>query len=214
MNEKSGFLYVLSNQFLNGRDGRPIYKIGFSKDLPSRLGTLNTSMPANFKVEKLYETVKYRELEDYVKSDYATASIKTELGGKTEFFDLALDEIDAKIRRVAKLCDAVECDGSVYIGRSASAIRKNLQKREKELQRKITQSEFPLNNHVKNWLSSTALSKAFAAAYNKGKGANGIQRILTRKRAPGKWRESLAAIGVVFDRDGMVEDWQAAIKPL
>ena len=83
-----GYLYVLSNAFLK-KDGRPIYKVGFTNNLPRRLGTLNTSVPENFKVEALFESKEYKKLELLVK-EFIGGSMKTMDGDTTEFIDKPL----------------------------------------------------------------------------------------------------------------------------
>ena len=211
MDATVGYLYVLSNKYLKNKDGLPIYKIGFAKDMPKRLGTLNTSMPDNFKVDRVYRTIKYKELEDYVKKAFKGLSIKTEIGGSTEFYDMRLCEITAKIDSVRKLCDANREDGSIYVGRSASAISRYIKEHQKP--ETIIQPPLPLKATYNN---KTALAKAIAEKAGKPSAANGIALFFAEGKVKRRcvktsiWRKPLEEAGVIFDKNDFVIDWQHA----
>lgn len=64
------------------------------------------------------------------------------------------------------------------------------------------------------WDCHTQLAKAFASKYNEGKGADGISAILVGRRKAGKWRNLLEQVGVKFDANDRVSDWQRAKNPL
>ncbi len=206
--KKKGYVYVLSNECIVSREGRPVLKVGFTTNLPRRLGTLNTSVPENFKVVALFETNRYRDLEKIAKG-YMNESIRTQDGSLTEFFDKDLKYVVDRIRKCAAhvRIKIVKRDGSKYVGRSSSAIRNNLRGVKLKV-KKVTKS----NGNA--WDNPTQLARAILKKFDPSKSDGHVRQLLMKKAAckAGLWRNRLERIGLTFDKNGFVKDWRKA-KP-
>ena len=191
-----GYVYVLSNPCVKSRKGRVVFKVGITDDMPKRLGTLNTSVPENFRVVALYKTNKYKDLERFVK-EYLHSAIRTEDGSSTEFYEAKLEYLVKRIEKCAKDHHfALEKkDGSVYVGRSADAIRRNLKKFKGG-----------------GWKNVNQLAKALVGRFTPGKTPGGVIQLLTGFRSckKGPWRDRIQSIGLRFNRVGFVVDWRKA----
>lgn len=193
-----GYVYVLSNKCVVSRNGKPVLKVGFTSNLPRRLGTLNTSAPENFKVVALFETAKYKDLEKFSK-EYINGALLTSDGSYTEFFDKKLDYIIGRIKKCATdhRITLKKIDGSKYVGRSESAIRRNLQDR---------------RSNEKGWPNPTQLAKAIVKKFAPSQTYGHVFHLLTRFRPckSGIWKDRLERVGLTFDNAGFVKDWKKA----
>ena len=197
-----GYVYVLSNRCVISRSGKPVFKVGFTANLPRRLGTLNTSAPENFKVVALFETNRYKDLEKFSK-EYIGGELYTGDGSRTEFFETKLDYILGRIKKCAAQHGIVlkKRDGSKYVGRSESAIRKNLK-----------------GNTINagRWSNPTQLARAILERFSPTTTPGHVVHLLTRFQPckAGVWRMRLESIGLSFDNNGYVRNWKKAPKPL
>lgn len=194
--KRTGYVYVLSNPCVRSRKGKAVFKVGFANDMPKRLGTLNTGAPENFKVVALFKTNKYDELEKFTR-EYLHSALKTEDGSPTEFYEEKLDYLVKRIEKCAKDHHYVleKKDGSIYVGRSAVAIRHNLKR---------------FSNG--GWKNVNQLAKALVKRFTPGKTIGGVIQLLTGFRSckKGPWRDRLQSIGLRFNRVGRVVDWRKA----
>ena len=135
-------VYVLTNPSLkevkslvledHGLNVSPV-KIGVAKDMPSRLGSLNTPMTENFVVQvqvDLESKESAHFLEKVLHETLDQYRLKTSDGYPTEFFACTVPFARKKVVKWVKLYSHGK--GKIvkvhYIGRSASSIRTNLLK--------------------------------------------------------------------------------------
>lgn len=208
--KKTGYVYVLSNECVVSRNKKRVLKVGFTSNLPRRLGTLNTSAPENFKVEALFMTDKYKDLEK-VSKGYMKESLKTRGGSTTEFFEESLDTIVNRIKTAASHIHIKisKCDGSKYVGRSSSAIIKNLNAAK-------TKAKKTVKSKGNAWDNPTQLAKAILRKFDPSKTYGYVWQLLMRRAVckSGLWRDRLERIGLNFDRNGKVKDWRKARRKL
>jgi len=204
-----GYVYILTNPCIRSLKGKKVVKVGYTKDLPRRLGTLNTSVPENFKVDVLFEVDNYKSLELWAKG-YVGDSLRTAEGSPTEFFEQSADIVK---NRILKCCrhhgiKPIQLDGSIYIGRSASAIRTNLKDRNK------VNTKNPIHKPTGCFPSMAELGRHILTTVGKDGKTNGHVMNILRKQTPchktSKWREPIESLGIQFDANDFIRDWKCA----
>ena len=150
-------VYVLTNPSLkevkslvlddHGLNVSPV-KIGVAKDMPSRLGSLNTPMTENFVVQvqvDLESKESARFLEKVLHETLDQYRLKTSDGYPTEFFACTVPFARKKVVKWVKLYSHGK--GKIvkvhYVGRSASSIRTNLLKAVKPVKELASSVESP-----------------------------------------------------------------------
>jgi len=140
MKETPTFIYIITNPCLvkvetkePGKRGlvEPV-KIGRARDVPKRLGTLNTSMTENFVDRLVVKLESERDaivLENVVQELLNTMRIFTSDGSSTEFFACPYQYAIAEVKRIARKLHfkLTEFHHMGYVGRSGSSITKNHQ---------------------------------------------------------------------------------------
>ena len=138
MKDTPTYIYVITNPYLvkvenkvPGKMGlvEPV-KIGRARDVPKRLGSLNTSMTENFVDRLVVKLENERDaivLENMVQEVLNALRIFTKDGSSTEFFACPYQFAIAEVKRIAKKLHfkLTEFKHMGYVGRSGSAIKKN-----------------------------------------------------------------------------------------
>lgn len=200
-----GYVYILTNPCFNAYFKSKIVKIGQAKDVKKRVATLNTSVPVRFDVFATLYTSKYKIVEK---------KIHQKLKGYS-----AIQELHGERRVTAE-------NGEFYLITPKKALRALID--ESEL---IDDSDksWELYGHGKrkaktvptsisgkaSWNNVTQLAKLIARRGGNEGAFGGILHYFSRKRPcvkTSKWRKPLEDIGVKFDAQDFVTDWQCAKK--
>ena len=133
-----GYVYILTYPSLREvscgerevREKVPPVKIGMTKDVPHRMGTLNTSTPQNFIDELIVELSSEKDalvLENMVHEKLEEFRIVND-DGATEFFNCTVALAKETVKRLAKKLHfpLTEFKKMNYRGRSSSKIKANL----------------------------------------------------------------------------------------
>ena len=133
-----GYVYILTNPSLREvscgerevKEKVPPVKIGMTKDVPHRMGTLNTSTPQNFVDELIVELSSEKDalvLENMVHEKLEEFRIVND-DGATEFFNCTVALAKETVKRLAKKLHfpLTEFKKMNYRGRSSSKIKANL----------------------------------------------------------------------------------------
>ena len=133
-----GYVYILTNPSLREvscgeravKEKVPPVKIGMTKDVPHRMGTLNTSTPQNFVDELIVELSSEKDalvLENMVHEKLEDFRIVND-DGATEFFNCTVALAKETVKRLAKKLHfpLTEFKKMNYRGRSSSKIKANL----------------------------------------------------------------------------------------
>ena len=133
-----GYVYILTNPSLREvncgerekTEKVPPVKIGMTKDVPHRMGTLNTSTPQNFVDELIVELSSEKDalvLENMVHEKLEEFRIVND-DGATEFFNCTVALAKETVKRLAKKLHfpLTEFKKMNYRGRSSSKIKANL----------------------------------------------------------------------------------------
>ena len=133
-----GYVYILTNPSLREvscgerevKEKVPPVKIGMTKDVPHRMGTLNTSTPQNFVDELIVELSSEKDalvLENMVHEKLEEFRIVND-DGATEFFNCTVALAKGTVKRLAKKLHfpLTEFKKMNYRGRSSSKIKANL----------------------------------------------------------------------------------------
>ena len=82
---KKGYVYLLTNPWIRNPEDfdEPLVKIGSAVDIENRIGTLDTAVPCDFKIEMTVELGDCRGLENAIHNDEAFENLRIE---KSEFF--------------------------------------------------------------------------------------------------------------------------------
>lgn len=133
-----GYVYILTNPSLREvscgerevKEMVPPVKIGMTKDVPHRMGTLNTSTPQNFVDELIVELSSEKDalvLENMVHEKLEEFRIVND-DGATEFFNCTVALAKETVKRLAKKLHfpLTEFKKMNYRGRSSSKIKANL----------------------------------------------------------------------------------------
>lgn len=226
MKDAPTYIYVITNPCLvkvptkqPGQSGlvEPV-KIGRARDVPKRLGTLNTSMTENFVDRLVVKLESERDaivLENVVQEVLDKLRIYTADGSSTEFFACSYQYAISEVKRLAKKLHfpLTEFKRMGYVGRSSSAIRKN------HKAKSGAACPTPRAN-LESWENVTQLCKIIARrGGNEGAYGGILQYFNTAKsRKPcsqtSKWRKPLESIGVIFDEKGFVSDWSKVPKEI
>lgn len=132
------FIYVITNPCLvkvqtkvPGKSGlvEPV-KIGRARNVPKRLGTLNTSMTENFVDRLVVKLESERDaivLENFVHELMEPMRIYTSDGSSTEFYAVPYQYAISEVKRIAKKLHfkLTEFHHMGYVGRSSAAIVRN-----------------------------------------------------------------------------------------
>ena len=131
---KKGYVYLLTNPWIrnpeNPKDS--IVKIGSAVNLENRIGTLDTAVPCDFKIEMIVEIGDCRGLENAIQNDAAVKKLRI---GKSEFFRIGVKEAKENIRRITVafykehrtelLKKPIIKTKIAQLGRAAATIRRN-----------------------------------------------------------------------------------------
>lgn len=162
-----GYVYILTNPSLREvncgewevKEKVPPVKIGMTKDVPHRMGTLNTSTPQNFVDELIVELSSEKDalvLENMVYEKLDEFRIVND-DGATEFFNCTVALAKETVKRLAKKLHfpLTEFKKMNYRGRSSSKINANL---------KAKQAASSVNAAQKNQ-PGVETAKGYAAAF-------------------------------------------------
>lgn len=216
------FIYVITNPCLVkvetkvlGKSGlvEPV-KIGRARDVPKRLGTLNTSMTENFVDRLVVKLENERDavvLENVVQELLEPLRIYTKDGSSTEFFACPYQYAIAEVKRIAKKLHfgLTEFRHMNFTGRSASAIKS------RHAAKVASVSSPSVKDEIESWSNKTQLAKLIAKRGGNIGASGGILQVLGRKRPcklTSKWRKLLKSIGLSFDQEDKVVDWSKANK--
>ena len=146
-----GYVYILTNPSLREvscgeRDVKekvPPVKIGMTKDVPHRMGTLNTSTPQNFVDELIVELSSEKDalvLENMVHEKLEDFRFVND-DGATEFFNCTVALAKETVKRLAKKLHfpLTEFKKMNYRGRSSSKIKANLKAMQAAAVAKVSQ---------------------------------------------------------------------------
>lgn len=131
----------------------PPVKIGMTKDVPHRMGTLNTSTPQNFVDELIVELSSEKDalvLENMVHEKLEEFRIVND-DGATEFFNCTVALAKETVKRLAKKLHfpLTESKKMNYRGRSSSKIKANLKAKQAASSIKAAQKNQPDGNAAK-----------------------------------------------------------------
>lgn len=194
-------------------------KIGRARDVPKRLGTLNTSMTENFVDRLVVKLESERDaivLENVVQEVLEPLRIYTQDGSSTEFFACSYQFAISEVKRLAKKLHfkLTEFKKMGYVGRSSSAIKKNHEAKKASKNNLVVEVN---KTAAEKWTSRGELARMFAKRGGNEGAAGGIDQILRGKRScksASKWRKPLEDAGIKFDEKDMVIDWSSANNPL
>ena len=140
-----GYVYILTNPSLREvscgerevKEKVPPVKIGMTKDVPHRMGTLNTSTPQNFVDELIVELSSEKDalvLENMVHEKLEEFRIVND-DGATEFFNCTVALAKETVKRLAKKLHfpLTEFKKMNYRGRSSGRIKANLKAKQAAL---------------------------------------------------------------------------------
>lgn len=226
MKDAPTYIYVITNPCLvkvptkqPGQSGlvEPV-KIGRARDVPKRLGTLNTSMTENFVDRLVVKLESERDaivLENVVQEVLDDLRIYTSDGSSTEFFACPYQYAVSEVKRLAKKLHfkLTEFKRIGYVGRSSVAIRKNHMAK---VSAKKTRADVAKESCV-SWKGKTQLAKIIARRGGNEGAFGGILHYFSRMRPcvkSSKWRAALENVGIRFDNKDYVVDWQEAKNPL
>lgn len=155
-----GYVYILTNPSLKDvccgeRDVKekvPPVKIGMTKDVPHRMGTLNTSTPQNFVDELIVGLSSEKDalvLENMVHEKLEDFRIVNE-DGATEFFNCTVALAKETVKRLAKKLHfpLTEFRKMNYRGRSSCRIKANLRAKQAAAERKDAAKANPIKGHA------------------------------------------------------------------
>ena len=218
MKDAPTYIYVLTNPCLVKVPTKQVeqtglvepVKIGRARDVPKRLGTLNTSMTENFVDRLVVKLESERDaivLENVVQEVLDGLRIYTSDGSSTEFFACSYQFAISEVKRLAKKLHfhLTEFKRMGYIGRSSSAIKKNHKARQISSIRRSAQFE--------QWSNITQLCRIIARRGGNEGAYGGILQYFNKAKtrracvSASKWRKPLEDIGVTFDDNGYVVDW-------
>ena len=150
-----GYVYILTNPSLREvscgerevKEKVPPVKIGMTKDVPHRMGTLNTSTPQNFVDELIVELSSEKDalvLENMVHEKLEEFRIVND-DGATEFFNCTVALAKETVKRLAKKLHfpLTEFKKMNYRGRSSSKIKANLKAKQAAVDAKTSQKIAP-----------------------------------------------------------------------
>lgn len=150
-----GYVYILTNPSLrevscgerNVKEKVPPVKIGMTKNVPDRMGTLNTSTPQNFVDELIVELSNEKDalvLENIVHEKLDEFRIVND-DGATEFFNCTVALAKETVKRLAKKLHFMltEFKKMNYRGRSSCKIKANLKAKQVASSEKATQKLNP-----------------------------------------------------------------------
>ena len=152
-----GYVYILTNPSLREvscgerevKEKVPPVKIGMTKDVPHRMGTLNTSTPQNFVDELIVELSSEKDalvLENMVHEKLEDFRIVND-DGATEFFNCTVALAKETVKRLAKKLHfpLTEFKKMNYRGRSSCKIKANLKAMQDASAVKSSQKNSPLD---------------------------------------------------------------------
>ena len=216
-----GYVYILTNPciqyaFTDAKGAKAVIspvKIGMAKNVESRLGTLNTSLPENFVHHMSVGADDAKALENVVHRLLGSYRIMTRSGEKTEFFRCSVEEAMRVLKQTAKDMHLKEykIDKSKMEGRSAHGIRAKAKAKAK-----------PVGKSVEAWEGKTQLAKIIARRGGNEGAYGGILQFFSEPGAKArkscspssKWRKALESAGLQFDSHNFVIDWRTAKNPL
>ena len=132
----------------------PPVKIGMTKDVPHRMGTLNTSTPQNFVDELIVELSSEKDalvLENMVHEKLEEFRVVND-DGATEFFNCTVALAKGTVKRLAKKLHfpLTEFKKMNYRGRSSSKIKANLKAKQAALAGKASEKNLTCSESLKH----------------------------------------------------------------